>query len=433
MGDAIMNRWWMGVAVLAAGLLPGTAWSQPGAGGRMPSPIGAARIPDPTAIYTGPPLVNGPLTPQMAPAGPPDNLSLPINHSSAFQEENLPPESCWWFNIGAQMLGRTSWGHRPLFYVDNTLFLNQATVGGVPGIPVGPAVSDAGIDKGTVMPGTQAPYFILDANMLDRFVQWGGRGSLGYIIDGHSSWELAGFYMPETSADRGAFAQGRLNGYFINPPVGFEGNNGMWLQADGALYTRKTTIGNIEVNYRYTSGAVTEPEIILGFRYAALREHVNIYTGDDDFTTFDLNGRPDRRRQAFLDYVTHNRILAPQLGFEWTPLNASIITGGMWAKGAWGVNIASIGGRLERGDGFVGFHDTQTKFGFSHIYEIGLFTDIVCLERMRVRCGYQCMWFLGVADAQDQIDADLRVTAGRGDMTGSQFYHGPMFEFQFLF
>jgi hypothetical protein len=440
MGDAIMNRWWTGVALLAVGLLPGTAWCQPGDKGVMPSPIGAARIPDPTRPYCGPELVPGPVTAEIAPQGPDCNLSLPADHTSAFQCETYPLENAWWFNIGTQMLIRNGYGHLPLFYFDNTPNLNVPTDRF--GNPIAAPISNVGLDKGTV-PGrlNGPPFFLLDGNDLDRNPMYGLRASFGYIIDGSSSFEATGWYMPQRSITRGVINQGRLNSFFFNPPLGFEGDNGMWLQADVANLIRRTTIGSGELNYRHTSGGVTEPDLILGIRYLDLHEHYNLYTGDDDLTFLapvgPNAGFPDPHRQATLDWATYNRIVAPQLGFEWTPLNfpinRPIVCAGMWAKGAWGANFIDFDNRLVRGDGFVGFHSTSSKVTFSQIYEAGLFADIAFLERFRFRAGYQAMWFLGIADAQDQVDFNLAHPQGRQKDNGSQFWHGPMAEFQFLF
>ena len=72
-----MTRWWKHVAILAAWLALGvTARAQPG----YPSPVGAARIPEPlryTPAENQPSLVAGPMTPAMAPAGPPTTLNRP--------------------------------------------------------------------------------------------------------------------------------------------------------------------------------------------------------------------------------------------------------------------------------------------------------------------------------------------------------------------
>ncbi len=408
MGDAIMNRWWMGVTLLAVGWLPHLAWGQATV---LPSPVGAARIPEPDPEYVPPPLIQGPLRPELAPPGPSDELSLPMNHASAFQEETFPLEEAWWFNIGAMGLTRNGWGSLPLFYADPTTFLDTGTV-----------------------PNRVTPInFVVDANNLPRPWLVGVRGSLGFIYSGHYAVELAGFTMFEDTVQLHRNLQGRLNSFFVNPPIGLEGNNGMWLQADRVAVQRSTRMNNAEISYRYTSGAVREPELIVGFRYYELIEQFGIYTGDDDLTFVNSQFLPDSRRQASLSYQARNRLLAPQLGFEWAPIQNKVFMLGVNMKGAWGVNFTEIDSTLTRGDGFQGFHGSRSKAVFSHVYEIGAFLDVCPLERLRVRAGYQAMWILGIADVQDQVDFNLRATSGSQDYTGSQFWHGPMCELQFLF
>jgi hypothetical protein len=352
------------------------------------------------------------LRPEIAPAGPGDQLSLPLNHTSAFQEETFPLEEAWWFNIGAQALTRTGWGSYPLYYTS----------------PVsGP------LDTGAIPSRIQPLTIVADANQIDRPVLWGVRGSIGYIFNGHYAVEFAGNTMFEQTTSYHLQNQGRLSSFFYNTPLGFEGNNGLWRQADQITLNRTFNISSAELNYRYTSGGVTEPELIMGLRYVDMYDQFGIYTGDDDRTFLNASGFTDPRRQATLSYTARNRILAPQLGFEWVPVNARIAMFGFNAKGAWGANFTELDGNLTRGDGFTGFDGSRSKVIFSHLYEINAFVDLCVLERMRFRAGYQAMWILNVADSQDQISFDLEATYGRGKYNGSQFWHGPTMELQFLF
>src|SRR5206468_12753128 len=89
-----------------------------------------------------------------------------------------------------------------------------------------------------------------------------------------------------------------LDLFFVNPPVGFEGDNGMWLQADRVRTSFTTAMANTELNYRYWNKAVVEAELILGVRYIDLQEKLRIYTGDDGITVQDIFGNPDPTRQA---------------------------------------------------------------------------------------------------------------------------------------
>ncbi len=48
------------------------------------------------------------------------------------------------------------------------------------------------------------------------------------------------------------------------------------------------------------------------------------------------NGQPDPTRVATYSVQTHNRLLAPQLGFEWDKSLTDWLALGVTAKGAWG-------------------------------------------------------------------------------------------------
>lgn len=50
------------------------------------------------------PLAPGPLSPSLAPPGPPDSLSLPAHHTRAFQVEEFPPQPEWYLHLGGNGL-----------------------------------------------------------------------------------------------------------------------------------------------------------------------------------------------------------------------------------------------------------------------------------------------------------------------------------------
>src|SRR5262249_59762842 len=81
---------WLGltVAVQAQPMPPGS----PGRAG-IPEPIRYA--PDSPAPF----LVPGPVNPLMAPPGPPSSLSLPADHSTAF-DPRAPPATAWFAHVG---------------------------------------------------------------------------------------------------------------------------------------------------------------------------------------------------------------------------------------------------------------------------------------------------------------------------------------------
>ena len=66
--------------------------------------------------------------------------------------------------------------------------------------------------------------------------------------------EVSGFYIPYQGTTRTIADPGKLDLNFINPPVGFEGDNGLWLQADVVRVQELFSLINGEVNFRVRSG-----------------------------------------------------------------------------------------------------------------------------------------------------------------------------------
>src|SRR5262249_29713458 len=100
-------------------------------------------------------------------------------------------------------------------------------------------------------------------------------------------------------------------------PVGFEGNNGLWVNADRVIATYTHQTGNLEFNYRNWNTGINDAELILGIRLAHSQEQVGIYT-DDDFFTRNVVGTTDTRRAATYTSSTRNNILALQMGGEYS-------------------------------------------------------------------------------------------------------------------
>ena len=67
------------------------------------------------------------------------------------------------------------------------------------------------------------------------------------------------------------------------------------------------------------------------------------------------------------------------------------------------------------------------------LYELNGFVDFHLLERVRLRLGYNAMWFVHMANVTDQYDFNLQNTNGLNNQSGSVFFHGPMAELQFFF
>src|SRR5262249_47829501 len=127
------------------------------------------------------------------------------------------------------------------------------------------------------------------------------------------------FVIPQT---RSATVNGRGN--LIVPfsapnqgfPLGFEGNNGLWLNADQVRTFYVNQVGNAELNYRAWNGGLNQIELILGTRYFHSSEQVGIYTNDELFTLNAL-GNADPRRAATYTATSRNNLVALQAGGEY--------------------------------------------------------------------------------------------------------------------
>lgn len=402
---------WLGAVLLAGWLAP----SQ-GAAQYLPSAVGAARMPEPLPVGACPSptpnLVPGPISPLAAPPGPKEDLSLPANHSSAFQCEEFAVHPNLYFHAGTQFLQRQRLGHQVAIYTDG----------------LGAAQLDNGVN---INPNAFQP--VLDSNGLVSQMVGGVKAAMGYLWDNYGV-ELSGYYIPLRSTD--SFVVGdpfQLNSFFINPPPGFQGNNGLWLQGDRAGYTLENTIWNAELNVRYYSKAVTGLEPILGIRYLDQRERYGITFDDDGLAFPNVLGQPNQTRIATYAVRSINRIVAPQAGIEYQFNIVKGLVVGLNTKVSLGVNLAETLVTLDRGDGVRGLTGTRSRTNFAQVYEFGATVDLYLLERMRVRAGYMAMFLGGVLDASDQVNFDLSQPRGRQDNFSYIFYHGPSIELQFLF
>jgi len=404
-----MTRRWVGVAVIAGCL----AWAQaapaqvapgaPGAPAPLPEPI-----PFSPGAECGPNLVPGPVGPSNVPPGPADCLSLPDDGTGAFPCKECCPEEAWYFHVGALALRRQGLGS------DFTI-----------------AVRDPqNLDTGNPPPAG-APV-LQSLSQLDPHFNSGTTATLGFLWGEHAV-ELTGYYLFQGNRSRSVVDPGQIDSFFVNTPLGFEGDNGMFLQADRLTSAFSSTLWNVEANYRYTSPALQEAELIVGARYFDLDERISS-TFDDDGIAFPLvNGLPDPTRVATYSVRTHNRFMAPQLGFEWDHPLLCWLSLGLGAKGAWGADNVELERQLVRGDGFQGFNGSHSTWQFSHLYEINSFVDIRLLERAKLRLGYNAMWFLHMANVGDQYDFNLQNTTRLLKDNGNVFFHGPLAQLEFLF
>src|SRR5262245_46826125 len=247
-----MPRWFNHVAVFAAwlGLGAPVVLAQPG----YPATVGAARqigplnyIPD----QPPPNLAPGPVNPLIAPAGPPPTLNLPADHTNAFPAEGFPPENGGFASIGGILLRRGPLTRLPTAFADGNLFPQGR-------LPVALRLSDVQTDYNS-----------------------GVKASVGYLF-ANESIELSGFFQPDGTEFRDV---GSRNGGLFVPfhppaafPAGFEGNQGLWQQADYVKISYSNSVGGAELNYRRWNTGLSGVEWIMGLRYLYAQERVAILT-----------------------------------------------------------------------------------------------------------------------------------------------------------
>ena len=295
------------------------------------------------------------------------------------------------------------------------------------------AVSDnfsGGLDTGFAAPP--------NSPVAERFkdlvpgMNWGVRGTYGYLFNDQAV-EVSAFYIFQQSVSQNVDAPGNLDAFFIHPPLGFEGDNGLWLQADRVGSVFQSSLFNGELNYRCWNVGISGLEFIAGVRYMDQREKLSIFTSDDDLVLQARNRPPDPKRDATYSVLARNHILAPQVGLDYNAPIWRFLSWGFDGKAGVGPNWANTNTVLQRGDGFVGINDHHNHLSASQVYEAGFFLDFHILDRLRLRGGYQAFWLVDVTTSQDQIDFNLANRSGTQNHTGSIFYHGPMVELQFLF
>jgi hypothetical protein len=407
LGDAHMAKWWMGLALAAV------VAGQPNAALAQNAPAGPRVPPEPVPCAPSSlgGMVQGPITPQMAPPGPGPDLSISANSPGAFScDDHVHGAECY-ASLGGIGLKRSSLGGGIVTFIDP----GDGTDTGIRPIAHHDLNNSA-----------------LNYNNLSPLMEWGVSASVGYAVD-DGAIELSGFYIPQQAKSITAASIGKLDQNFINPPVGFEGDNGLWLQADKVKLIEDMSLISAELNYRYANRAIGCVEPLIGIRYMDVHELLGIFTGDDDLTVVDINGNPDPTRQALYRVSSHSHIIAPQIGAELEYPICSRIAFVAHVKGAWGANFYTQNIMLTRGDGLVGINVSTSHTQFSHLYDMGFYLDFYLLERFRVRAGYNLLWVVNIPEAKSQINFDLMNTNGQRADHGSMFFSGPLIEMQFLF
>lgn len=406
-----MTKWFKRVAVVAAWLGLGTlVHAQPG----VVYPVGAARMAEPLRYIPDQPPPNlspGPVNALAAPVGPPPSLNLPSDHTSAFQFESFPPECATYAAVGGQAMLRQPLAGIPLIF--------QAAAGG---------------DNGNVPPGFLTE--LAKLNAVDPRYVGGVRATLGFML-GSGAIELTGFYQADQEENRDFLTTGGLLVPFTGPfPIGFEGNNGIFNQADLVRLSFAYAIGSAEVNYRRWNSAILGTDLIVGLRYFYNQERVAIFADDDFFVRNQFN-QSDRRRQATYTTMARTNHLGVQFGGEWSAPVPCSDKNWLWlslmAKSSLGINFIERSYRLERGDQLVGFNIHRNTTMVGSVNEVAGFVDLHLLERLRLRAGYQYIIGLGFSTAGSQITFDFTKQGQRGADNNSIYWHGPVAELQFLF
>jgi hypothetical protein len=444
-----MCRGWKGLAlVVACWCVNVPAQAQTGT---YPSPVGAARMPQPIPSPPPPPepnLIPGPVSPEAAPMGPPDSLSLPYDHSGAFQTENYVKENGFYVDIGPIALQRNHLGAGDIAVV------NARAVG----IPTGPVIPNPFVPP----PPGIAP--ALGFNSVTPPLSLGILGTVGYLWD-NNAIEFSSFYIWENDVSKSVNMPFSLDTLFYNPPLAFIGA-GMFRYADSVALNYGSSLFNAEVNYRRFSSAFAGLDFIFGARYVRENDILSIMSsGTAIFNDSNALGLPSPGTNGFTYMViAHNNIAAPQLGLEWNLPIFKWLTLALLGKGAWGVNYLTTDVNLTRNDGLTAFNTVRHATVFAQVYQLGAFADINLLERLRLRLGYTAFWLTGVAAAVDQVDFDLKgyqsrqslgiagienalrtgnlksifaaenaYPHGHANNNGSMIFYGPQIQLQFFF
>jgi hypothetical protein len=438
-----MTTRWIGLALLFLGLAEGatargqTPQGYPGSGMMVAAPPGSgypAVSGANSGVAPGAPFPIG-LSgiPGMNPSPPAGAACPPTIQPITLTMDGTPnafEDECYWCqpqgfycSLGGMGLFRQKLTHSEIAVID-------------PGITL-PNGTQIFTDTGNLPPFRAAQ--ALDMHDLPGVENWGVRLTLGYRFDEFCAFELSGYYLAQSDGSRVVANPARLDLPFdiFGTPLGFQGDNGLWSQADLVRASLQTTLASAEANFRYrpAGGRGTGIDLLFGVRYFDYFERFGIYTGDDDLTqsTFDIFGNPDPRVQALYYVNAHNRLLAPQLGFDMQLQLTRRLSLGFWTKGAWGVNFLETDIRLIRGDQFVGINTQNNRMVFSQLYESNAYFDFCLLDSIHLRGGYNLLWLVDIAEAAKQIDFNLANTMGRQRHDGSVFFHGPTVELQFVF
>ncbi|HTU21978.1 MAG TPA: BBP7 family outer membrane beta-barrel protein [Gemmataceae bacterium] len=447
-----MCRGWKGLALVAAcWWLHVPAQAQVGT---YPSPVGAARMPEPIPCTPPPPsstpppnLAPGPISPQAAPMGPPDALSLPYDHTGAFQCEQYVQESGFYAHLGPIALQRNKLGAGDIAVV-NANAIGQGTP-----FSIGP---------NPYIPPLAGSTSALTFDSVSPALSLGITGTLGYLWD-NQAIEFTSFYIFQNNAGANFSQPGAIDTLFYNPPLTFLAPN-LFRLVDSVSMTQGSSLFNGEFNYRRWNSAFDGLEFIFGLRYMRQNDMLGILSQENESYMTSWGQFTPGRDYAQYQVLTHNNIFAPQFGMEYNLPICRWLTLSAMGKVALGANYITDDVSLSRANGMTAFNSTRSAWNFGQIYQIGAFAYVNILERLRLKLGYTSMWLCGVATSVDQVDFNLggvqseqaygatrlsqtlsggnisqinqigqSVPHGNTNNNGSLMYFGPLIELQFFF
>lgn len=407
-GEGTMRKWWTAAAMAAMWLGQTAVSSAQGEGS-------GAGMPEPLPISGGP----GAQNPMIAPPGYGEMPGMPGLAPGGPVEDS---------------------GHCNMYFSSGALSLRRQRLGNAvspfAGLSTGQplAVIDAAsgaIDTGNGPVLGQTMTLLQTRDISPNYI-WGPVATIGFQA-GNNSLEFTGYWLPDQESKTNNVNPGLIDVPFFNPPIGFEGDNGLWRQADQVITSFRSQIGNAEINVRHWSQSCPGIQWICGIRYFDLEERLAIFTDDDGILIRDANGFPDPTRQATYSTRAHSHIILPQVGFEYDlPILRWFTLGGS-AKSAAGINFYDVNRTLKRGDGFLGFDESRHGSTFSALFEFGAFGDIAIYEWLHFRAGYTAMFLVHVPTASNQLDFNLNNTTPTLNSSGSIFYHGPSFQVSLSF
>ena len=177
-----------------------------------------------------------------------------------------------------------------------------------------------------------------------------------------------------------------INLPYINAPVGFEGDNGLFLQGDVFQSTLRDAVGMRGIQLPQMVLLLPVPELYLRHPLPRHLRRDSEFLGDDDLTVINaLTGLPDPTKQATYTTTAHNHIIAPQFGLDYTHPVGMWLALNVQGKAAPGLNIVENDVVLERGDGLIGRQGGNDGTAFSTVLELGANLDVYITPHCRIR------------------------------------------------